>query len=470
MTGLAAAYRLHKDAREAGVSLDLTLLERAERIGGVIKTSKGEGFLLEEGPDCFVSNKPWGVELCKELGIDGELIGTNPQHRRSFVAKDGTLYPVPEGVYLMIPSRFWPLVTTPLISLRGKLRMAMDLFIPTKKDAGDETLESFVTRRLGKEALVRLAQPMVGGIYAADPKRLSLKATMPQFLEMEQQHGSLIRAMLKRRKEMGGSRADEGTPSGPRYGLFVAFRNGLQTLIDALVAELPPGSVQLGMQVERVAFLPNRQRWQVRTQGHEDLEADAVCIAVPAPAASTLLRELNSEIADLLSGISYTSSAIVNVIHRREDVGHPLDGMGFVVPAHENRSLMACSFSSVKFEGRAPEGHVLLRAFVGGELHRAQYDLPDEKLLEATLKDLADFLQISGQPLRVEISRHPHAMAQYHTGHLERIEKIDRIAAEFPGFALAGNAYRGVGVPDCIRSGNQAADTLLKSLQTVSST
>ena len=475
ITGLTACYRLTQQAQAGDLPLDVVLLEAGDRLGGVIATRheacpglrSGDGLLLEEGPDCFLTTKPWGVELCNELGLNAELIGTTTEYRQSFIVRHGKLVPVPQGFYLMAPGSLWPFVTTPAFSWPGKLRMALDLVLPRRTSEADESLADFVTRRLGREALERMAQPMIGGIYPADPHHLSMQATMPQFQEMERHHRSLILALRHRQAS-----AQQSGVSGARYGLFASFRHGMQTLVDALADRLPTGAVRLQTPVRSVRHNPDTQRWIVSPQAcpgprsgdGPDLEADALCLALTAPQAARLLTGLDPELAAGLHDIPYASSAVVTLACDRADIAHPLNGMGFVVPAVEQRNLIACSFSSVKFAGRAPDGMVLLRAFVGGVLQQEQALWSDAKLQDAVLQDLRQLLGLTGKPALCHVSRHPSAMPQYHVGHLERIKRLETAAQRWPGLALAGNAYHGVGVPDCIRSGDDAARGLLQSL------
>jgi oxygen-dependent protoporphyrinogen oxidase len=464
ITGLSACYRLCREAEASDLPLDVTLLEASGRLGGVIATSHAQGLLLEHGPDCFISAKPWGVCLCEELGLGEQLIGTTTQYRQSFIVRRNRLLPVPQGFYLMVPGALWAFARSPILSWRGKLRMALDLVLPRRTSTDDESLAHFVTRRLGREALARVAQPMVGGIYTADPERLSLQATMPQFVEMEQRHGSLIRAMLHNQR-VARQRGDLAPGiSGPRYGLFVSFRQGMQTLVDHLAACLPSGTVRLHTRVSGVQHVVGTCRWLVQVQDQPPLEADALCLALPAPQASQVLADLDPELSATLQEIPYASSAIVNVAYKRADVAHPLHGMGCVVPTIEQRTLMACSFSSVKFADRAPQDQVLLRAFVGGALQPDQYDLSDAAMQRAVCQDLRQLLGITGDPAYLSVSRHPQSMPQYHVGHLQCVARIEALVSHLPGLALAGNAYHGVGIPDCLHSGDTAAQALLAYL------
>ena len=465
ITGLTTCYRLHRQASERALPLDITLLEAGDRVGGMLATTYEQGVLLEHGPDCFITNKPWGVQLCEALELQEEMIGTTTEHRRSFIVRDGKLCPVPQGLYLMIPGSFWSFAASPIMSWRGKLRMGLDLVLPRRPlphqasaEEDDESLAQFVTRRLGREALERVAQPMVGGIYTADPAKLSLRATMPQFLDMEQRHGSLIRALRHQQRQ-----AQQPGTSGPRYGLFASFRQGMQTLVDRLESCLPADMIRLHARVAEIERPTAALSWLIRLEDQPPIRADAVCLALPAPKAAALLHTVDADLAAAMD-IPYASSAILNVVMHRRDITHPLNGMGFVVPAVENRALIACSFSSVKFAGRAPQGQVLLRAFVGGAMHQAQLEQSDAEIQWAVLQDLHQLIGTSGEPLYVSLRRWPQSMAQYHLGHLQRVARIEALANRLPGLVLAGNAYRGVGVPDCIHSGNEAAQTVLDDL------
>ncbi len=467
ITGLTACYRLMQQAQADNLPLDVMLLEASDRLGGVIATRheacpgprSGDSLLLEEGPDCFLATKPWGIELCDELGLNAEFIGTATEHRQSFIVRRGKLVPVPQGFYLMAPGSLWPFVTTRAFSWPGKLRMALDLVLPRRASEDDESLADFVTRRLGREALDRMAQPMVGGIYTADPRHLSMQATMPQFLDMERRHRSLILALRHRQAS-----AQQPGVSGARYGLFASFRHGMQTLVDALADHLPAGTVHLQTPVRSLRRNPGSQRWIVSPQNGPNLEADALCLALTAPQTARLLTGLDPELAAGLRDIPYASSAVVTLACNRADIAHSLNGMGFVVPAVEQRNLIACSFSSIKFAGRAPDGKVLLRAFVGGALQQEQALWPDARLRDAVLQDLRLLLGLTGTPTLCHVSRHPSAMPQYHVGHLARVQHLEAAARRWPGLALAGNAYHGVGVPDCIRSGDEAAHRILSNL------
>lgn len=464
ITGLTVCYRLYREAQARGLALDITLLEARERSGGVIETSHERGLLIEHGPDCFITTKPWGVRLCEDLGLADQLIATSTRYRQSFIVRRGRLVPVPQGFYLMAPGSLRSFATSSIVSWGGKLRMLGDLVVPRRVSTADESLAHFVARRLGREALERVAQPMVGGIYTADPERLSMQATLPQFVDMEQRHGSLIRALLHNRRAAPHEQADAQGVSGPRYGMFVSFPQGMQTLIDRLTAALPAPTVHLQARVCGLQRCSAASGWRICLQQQPDLQADAVCLALPAYRAAEFLSGIDDELSAVLQEIPYASSAIVNLAYQRADVAHPLNGMGFVVPAVEGRAIMACSFISVKFAGRAPETQVLLRVFIGGALQKKQYELSDQEMQRVAQQELQQLLGVSGEPIYARVSRHAQSMPQYHLGHLQRVARIEAFAARLPGLVLAGNAYHGVGIPDCIQSGNRAAQTLLSAL------
>ena len=454
ITGLTAAYRLQREAARRELPLDVTLLEATGRVGGVIQTEHRDGFRIEHGPDAFISTKPAAKALCEELGIADQFIGTNPKVRRSFVVRKGILHPVPEGFYMMAPGSLKPFLKTPLFSWRGKLRMALDIFIPSRERDIDEAVAHFVRRRLGTEAFTRIAQPMIGGIYTSDAENLSLKATFPRFLEMEKTHGSIIRALRAQKKQ--AAETNRAT-SGPRYSLFLSFKSGMQTLIDRL-AETLADSIQLNTGVLRMEQDTSGNGWRVTLSTGETLNSELLCIALPAVQAQGLVQNVSRPLATKLSAIPYASSATINLAFPRTDITHPLDGMGFVVPATENLSIIGCSFSSVKFENRAPEEHVLLRAFVGEPTSKKT----EADLIQRCQSDLAPLLGIKNAPLFTVVSKHTQAMAQYQVGHQDVVDDIERLAGELQGFMLAGNGYRGVGIPDCIQSGETAAISLLE--------
>ncbi len=453
ITGLAAAHRL----TEIAPRIRVAVLDAQPQPGGVLQTVRKDGFLIESSADSFITAVPWGLTLCRRLGLQDEIIETDRTHRRAFVVYRGRLAPIPDGLMVMAPSRVWPMLSTPILSLRSKLRMAWEPFVPPGTEA-DESMASFVVRRLGREAYDRLIQPLVGGIYTADPERLSLKATMPRFLEMERKHGSLLRATLFGAKPKG----DGSGGSGARYSLFVGLREGMSSLVETLVKRLPAGTLRSGTHVERLEHMADG-RWIVNC-GPERIDADAVIVATPVRSAARLLTTAVPDLAARLDRISSTSCAIVSLGYRRDQIAHPLDGFGFVVPVVEQRAILSGSFSSVKFAGRSPEDGALIRVFVGGAARPELVERPADELVNLASRELASLLGIRGEPEVSHISRWPQVMPQYEVGHVERVAEIESLVAQTPGLEVAGNAFHGVGVPYCIHSGEQAAERVAAAL------
>ncbi|MBW2108592.1 MAG: protoporphyrinogen oxidase [Deltaproteobacteria bacterium] len=464
ITGLSAAHRLKELCDKNAVRLDVTVMDARDRLGGVIQTLKRDGFLIDTGPDNFVTAKPWALALARRLGLDSELITTNKAHRSALVVRDGRLMPIPEGFLLMAPTKLMPILTTPLFSIPGKLRMAMEYVLPTRKGINDESLASFVTRRFGREALDRVVQPLISGIYTARPETLSLRATMPRFLDLERQYGSVIKGMRaagKKRKS-----AQTATGSGARYGMFVTFKGGLETLTNNLKDRVKDFRIAIGTPVTSIEKINGpASKWRIKTKSAPPVEADGVIIAGPAKNAAALLGDVDPVLAKALSAIRYASSAVVHLGYKRKDVSHPLDAFGCVVPITEQRRIIAASFSSVKYEGRAPADSVLLRAFMGGALNPELMALNDSGLIETACQDLHDLLGIRAEPRLAVVSRWPDSMAQYEVGHMERVADIRRRVHGHPGLELAGNGYEGVGIPDCVRAGEQAAESLFTVVQ-----
>jgi protoporphyrinogen/coproporphyrinogen III oxidase len=458
ITGLSAAYRLRELAAAREHPLELMVLERGAHLGGPLETIRRDGFVIESGADSFLSEKPWAADLARRLGIGAELIPTRDVYRKTFVVRNGRLVEIPAGFSLLAPTRLGPIFKSPLFSLAGKLRIAIEPLIRARTSDTDESLASFVTRRLGREVLDRVAQPLAGGIYTADPERLSIAATTPRFVEMERRYGSIIKG-LRAAEEARATKSAE--VSGARWSLFQSFKNGMATLPDALAARLG-GSIRKAAEV--IALSRVGERWRLSLAGGDSIDVDAVICAAPAFAVSRMLSELAPKAAKVLRRISYASAATVNLAFRESDFGRRPEAFGFVVPSCERRRIIAGSFSSFKFEGRAPRGAILIRAFVGGMMQRAMMQLSDDEIVAAVRDEFRALLGVEAAPQFAEIRRWPDSMPQYEVGHLDRVAEIERIVAAVPSFALAGAAYRGVGIPDCVRSGDQAADATFEAL------
>jgi len=473
ITGLAAAHRIVERAPDCEVKL----FEAGDRLGGALHTVRHDGFLLEMGADNFITSVPYALDLCRRIGFADNLLESNPAHRRALVARSGRLYPVPEGFMLMEPRQIWPVLRSPLLSLRGKLRLLSEWFIPARQDGGDESLASFARRRLGSEAFERLVQPLVAGIYTADPEKLSLAATLPRFLDMERQHGGLIRAARRQRAvgdKNGGAAANNDARAGEdklestrgsaaRYSLFVAPRDGMQSIVEAVAARLPAGAAQLNTPLARLAPRPSGG-WDVSIEGVASPQAfDAVILATPAYAAGQLVEGFDGQLGASLASIDYASSAVIVAAYEERQFGRPLDAFGFVVPDIERRPIIAGSFASVKYPGRAPAGWVVVRIFVGGAARPELATAPDDELQAIVARELGDLLGLRGPPRFTHIARWHRAMPQYHVGHMQLVAKINERANSWRGLALAGSAYQGVGVPGCIHSGEEAAERVLAS-------
>lgn len=457
ITGLAAAYALQQ-ASSRRESFDWVLFEKDERVGGKILTVRTGGFVLDGGPDCFLPEKPWVGRLASELGIDGDMLPTNDERKGTYILADGALHPLPDGVMGLVPTKFLPFAKSELFSWGGKLRMAADLVIRRKPPGDDETLAAFVRRRLGQEALDKLAEPLIGGIHASDPEQMSLKATFPRFLEMEAASGSLIRHMLKARKKMPPS--PPPTPGKPNRTFFMSFVRGMGELTETCVGKLDPERVLTGVDVTGISENQGGG-YTVKPSGRAEVHADAVIVATEAPAAARLLQDVDIGIAEALGGIPHVSSATVSLAYKNDEIGHDLNGFGFIVPSVEHRKIMASTWSSTKWSHRVPEGYVLLRVFVGGARNEQLTELPDEEMTRMVRAELKDIMGVTAEPAMVRIFRWPAGMPQYTVGHLDRVETIERLSGEHPGLFVAGGAYRGVGIGDCINSGQKAAEAVL---------
>jgi len=461
IAGLAAAHRLTELNREKSLDLEVTLLEASPRIGGSIATERVDDFIVEAGPDSFITEKPWALRLCERLGLTPRLVSTQSAYQKIYIVHDGKLELLPEGFFLLAPTRLRPFLRTPLFSWGAKLRMAAELIVPRRTSEEDESLASFVRRRFGAQALDRVAQPLVGGIYASDPEKLSLAATMPRFAEMERTRRSIVWAMWSDQRRRA---RHPQAGSGARWSLFVTLAGGMQEFVEAIARRLPEESLKVNAPVTGLARDETNKGWIVTTEKNERFAAAAVIFAAPAFRSAKILASVASAAAEELAKIPYSSTATVSVAYRNEDFPQPLDSFGFVVPAIESRKIMACTFNSLKYPGRAPAGKVLLRAFVGGSLQPQLFQDDDHTMETNVRKELADLLGIRAQPLFCRIWRYPLSMPQYRVGHENSIQRIEAQLAEFPTLGLAGSAYHGVGISDCVRTGEETAERVVEQL------
>lgn len=439
MAGLAAAYECN---RTDGVEWELR--ESNDRLGGKVITEHIDGFIIEGGPDSFITQKPAALELCRELGLESELIPCNSAAQKVFILSDGQLCELPDGFRLTVPTRLLPFLRSPLFSWRGKLRMGLEPLIPPKRDAEDESISQFITRRLGREAADKIGGPLMAGIYVADPNRLSLLSTFPIFRTLEQKYGSLIHAMRRMAK-----RPTSGQP------MFMSMKKGMGQLVDTLAAPLLP-NCSLNTRVESVQRSDNRFVLQC---GQREVLADDIILATPPLEAARLLHGLDPDSATELEQLRTVSTATVSLGYTLplNGINRPMDGFGFVIPATEKRRILACTWSSVKFNHRAPANHALLRVFIGGE-HGAQWlERDDAGLVALACEELAAIWGLQNQPVLSRVYRWPNGNPQYDVGHSGRMQNLlNRLAIELPGIHLVGSGYTGIGLPDCIASGRRA--------------
>jgi oxygen-dependent protoporphyrinogen oxidase len=455
ITGLSAAYYLQQQRPD----LNITLLESTDKPGGILQTIERDDFLVELGPDMFTTRDDEAVDLCRELGMENQLISTNTEHRGAYIICRDKLCKMPLGWTMMTPTRLGAILKTPLLSWKGKLRVIAELFILRKKSDGDESLASFTRRRLGPEALERIIQPLISGIYTADPEKLSMQATLADFLAMERTGKGLIREGIKQRR----SQASQESSTGARYGAFVAPKYGMQSIITALTDQLKPNTLKLRQRVKQLEFKNNA--WQLTiaqdTQRTTTHQFDRLLLTTSSQITGRLLQDTCPELSKLIVNIPLAGAAIVTMGYRFCDIEHPLDAFGVVVPQAENRPLIAISMASQKFTGRAPHDSTLFRIFAGGALQPELLQWDDEQLIESAKKQLRELLGVNGKPIFTQVVRWDNKMPQYHVGHVELVDKIELALSKTPNLEIAGNAYRGVGIPLCIRNAKSAVKRLI---------
>lgn len=449
ISGLSAAFYLDK-ARRSGADIEYSLFESGQRLGGVLSSDHIDGCLVEAGPDSFLTEKPWAVSLCRELGLDDQLIGSNDSERKTYIVVKGKLVAMPDGLMFMVPTRLVPTALSPLFSWNTKVRMAQELLHPPRPMQDDESVAQLVQRHFGAEVVDRLADPLLSGVYGGDAAKLSARAVLPRFVEMEEKYGSLSRAMLAAHKKM--VRTASKKPPRP---LFTSLRDGMQQMVDAIVTRLDPQAIRLRRHVRRL--YPENGGWRVATEMNGDERYDAVILAAPAHVAGALLDGVDHELARNLLDITYSSSVTVTLGYYKEQLAKLPPGFGFLVPRSEGMRMLACTFVHNKFPHRAPEGKGILRCFLGGARDEAILGLSDEEMLETVHREIRDLVKVDARPIFSRVYRWREAMAQYEPGHIARVASIEKRVAEIPGLALAGNAYHGIGVPDCVRSGMEAA-------------
>ncbi len=451
ITGLVALREIRRRNPHAQVQL----FEASSRVGGVLQTTRVDSWLVEHSADMMATQPQDGWALCEELGLTEEMLPTNREHRGALVYRGGRLYPVPEGFSLMAPSSALSLMKSRLLSWPGKLRLASERWIRPRNETDDESFESFALRRCGREAYESLIQPLVSGIYTADPARLSMQATaLARFVKMEQTYGSLMRGMLKGESKRQGA---DHKATGARYSMFVAPRLGMQQLVDRLADDVGREYLSLQTPIESMRRGADPDGWELDF-GDRVQRFDRVVLATSAPRASQLLVKVDSQLSAQIAGIEHASSAVVVLAFPKPSRNPGV--FGLVVPNAEKRQMIAASFGSNKFPGRAPEGGLLVRVFLGGALNEAVTLQPDDALIELALRELKEIANVSGSVAFSQVVHWQKTMPQYHVGHLQKLESIQQRLAQLPGLVIAGNAYQGVGIPDCTRAGRQAAEQI----------
>ncbi len=474
ISGLSAAFYLQRLAPD----LEVDLFEASNRIGGVIETLRTADSIIELGADNFATLVPDALQFSRDADLESELIRPNMDHRLARVVSGGKVHPIPSGFSLMQPTRLGAILTTPVLSWPGRLRVLAEYFVQARRDETDESLESFAVRRLGREAFERLVEPIVGGIFTAKAATLSMQSAMPQFVEMERKYGGLIRGhRAKIRDQSAGAQAARQA-SGARYDQFLAPKNGMQSWIDLLASKLPSGSIKLNTRIERVDFT-TKQQWSVQTAiGNEDTHGqtehksifDALIVAIPAGPAANVLKYVSPVLQSELQAIPYADSAVVTMLVDRSEVDRKLLCFGIVVPQREHRDTLAISFTSEKYPGRTPSDKILLRIFMGGAVRPDLIAESDDSLYEKAWSDAKQLIGLRTRPTWHRVVRWPAAMPQYLVGHPSRLARIEIELETYPSLALAGNAYRGVGIPQCVRSGRLAAERVIKRLASDEST
>jgi len=454
ISGLSAAYTI-EEKRRSGTPVEYVLFESSPRLGGVLVTDRVDGCLVEAGPDSFLTEKPWAADLCGRIGLGDQLIGSNDATRKTYILAKGKLVVMPDGLMFMVPTKIMPTVFSPLFSWRTKMRMAAEWFHPPHKASADESVAAMVERHYGAEMVDLLADPLLSGVYGGEASQLSVRAVLARFADMEAKYGSLGRAMLAARKKLG---AVANVPARP---LFTSLKDGMQQMVDALVARLDANALKTSSSVQSV--IPEENGWTV-SAGYQSDQFDAVIIATPTHAAAAVLQDANGSLSRELGEIKYSSSVTVTLGYD-ENVRRSLPpGFGFLVPHSAGHRMLAATFVHNKFPHRAPENRAIVRCFLGGARDERILESSEEEILAIVRNELRQIITLNAEPLFARVYKWKSAMAQYSVGHLERLQRIESLRQKLPGLALAGNGYSGIGVPDCVRSGAEAAGKILAEM------
>ncbi|WP_138753260.1 protoporphyrinogen oxidase [Paenibacillus sinopodophylli] len=473
ISGLSSAFYLQREAERQGRELAITIVDSAPALGGKINTLQRDGFVIEKGPDSFLARKLAIIDLATELGLENELTTTNPGAKKTYILHQRKLHAMPAGLVLGVPTEIGPFVKTGLLSWGGKLRALLDLVLPARKEETDESLGGFLERRVGSQVMRRIAEPLLAGIYAGDLKKLSLQATFPQFAASERKHGSLIRGMQENRK---AAAAASTLPAVAKGNTFLTFKGGLSTLVGALDLALSQVERRLGTKVTAVTRNDeaaenehgenpgsgDHAKYEILLDSGEKLQADRIVMTAPAYNAAELLEPLTD--CSELKTVNYVSVANVVMAFEKSTFGLDFDGSGFVVPRSEGLRITACTWTSNKWLHTSPQDKVLLRCYVGRSGDEDCVKLPDAELIKAVRRDIEETMGIKAEPTFVEITRLPKSMPQYPVGHVDHMKRLrERFERELPGLWITGAAFDGVGLPDCIRQGKEAAQAILNS-------
>lgn len=448
ISSLACAVML----KEAGI--DFVIFEKEKELGGKIKTEYENNFVIEAGPDSYLPEKYWSVQLIKKVGLEEEMLCSNDEHKGTFIYSGGKLHPLPEGVMLMVPTMIMPLLKSSLITWGGKIRMGLELFIPPKKDDSDESLAQFVTRRLGKECLEKIAEPLVAGIHTSNPDNMSVKATFPRFVEMEKKYGSLIKGMVQAMKNKPAPQ-----PNARKMTYFMSLKKGMAELVEGCKKFIGEEKIITNKQVSKI--LKDNSKYIVITKDGFQDKYDYVVLGTPSYITAELIEDMDNNLASLLKKIEWSSSATISLAYKKTDINVELKGFGFIVPKVENRRINACTWSSIKWSFRSPDDYILIRSFVGGGHHEELVDESDEKLTNIVREELKDIAKIHANPIFTKVYRWYKGMPKYTVGHLDRIAEIDNSLKKYKGIYLIGCSYKGIGIGDCVKSGFDTAKTVI---------
>lgn len=453
ISGLACAVTL----KEADI--DFTIFEKDSELGGKIKTEYLNNFTIEAGPDSYLPEKFWSVQLIKKVGLEEEMLCSNDEFKGTYIYSNGKLHPLPEGVMLMVPTMIMPLLKSSLISWPGKIRMGLELFIPPKKDDSDESLAQFVTRRLGRECLEKIAEPLVAGIHTSNPDNMSVKATFPRFIEMEKKYGSLIKGMVSVLKNKPASNQQ----SSKKMTYFMSLKKGMFELVEACKKFIGEDKILVNKEV--ISVEKSDENYKIKTKDGSEYLFDFIVLSTPSYVTSEIVKKIDDNLSRLLKNIEWSSSATISLAYEKKDVNVSLKGFGFIVPRIENKRINACTWSSIKWSFRAPDNYILIRSFVGGGHHEELVEENDESLVKIVKEELKEILGLDANPVFTKVYRWFKGMPKYTVGHLNRIADIDNATKKHKGLYLIGCSYKGIGIGDCVKSGFDSARDIIENIK-----